>query len=269
MENFIILIGGPGLYWSCDPVHDKRWSNYFRTVMIATAKNLIKRRGKNEKVHWVVYEPAYKKRWLDDSDMNFLQYTWESLISGRELHITRQGHADEVKSYLNKINIKHANYINFIKSKAGPLDVNYIGINHKDEFWKFIDQQEQNSITRVWFCGHAVNDLWLELTHGRYEDDDCAALSPEPKAIVSISDIDDHSKLKDRFKPSADQISKFYGCNTAAFAESWAKTFGVKSEGANTSITFKGIFGNELGILKRIETTPIGGKATEWNQYQP
>jgi hypothetical protein len=28
MTNFVILIGGPGLFMGCDKAHDQSWSNY-------------------------------------------------------------------------------------------------------------------------------------------------------------------------------------------------------------------------------------------------
>jgi hypothetical protein len=63
-RNFIILIGGPGLYFACDAVHDKAWSNYVVPMQLAAQKKLYQL--DNETVHWVVFAPAYRQRWNDD-----------------------------------------------------------------------------------------------------------------------------------------------------------------------------------------------------------
>ena len=52
-KNFIVLIGGPGKYFACDPIHDKNWSNYLRPMQIASLQKLYKIDG--EQVHWVVF----------------------------------------------------------------------------------------------------------------------------------------------------------------------------------------------------------------------
>lgn len=48
MDNFIILIGGPGLFKSCDPKHDKTWLNYFYPIQVAAEQDLYQKgSGKN------------------------------------------------------------------------------------------------------------------------------------------------------------------------------------------------------------------------------
>ena len=43
---------------------------------------------------------------------------------------------------------------------------------------------------------------------------------------------------KDRFLADTKYASKFYGCNTADFASTWNRAFGVPT-GASASITYK------------------------------
>jgi hypothetical protein len=105
MANFIILIGGPGTYESCDPAHDKTWLNYFYPIQVASDKDLY-RRG-SDTVHWVVYQPAYRVRWLEDSEITFWEGAAE-MISGKELHKVRKKAADDAakkgaKNYLDRI----------------------------------------------------------------------------------------------------------------------------------------------------------------------
>jgi len=101
----VILIGGPGTYESCDAKHDKVWRNYLYPMQVAAEKDLYNR-GRDH-VHWVVYEPAYIVRWLDDSEITF----WESareFLSGSALHKVRKAAADKVgsegaASYIDRI----------------------------------------------------------------------------------------------------------------------------------------------------------------------
>ena len=58
--------GGPGLFKGCDKAHDQSWTNYIVPLQLAAQKNLYKKQP-DEVVHWVLYEPPYKKRWQDDS----------------------------------------------------------------------------------------------------------------------------------------------------------------------------------------------------------
>ncbi len=39
MQNFIILIGGPGLFEGCDKAHDQNWSNYIVPLQLAAQRD--------------------------------------------------------------------------------------------------------------------------------------------------------------------------------------------------------------------------------------
>lgn len=61
-KRFIILIGGPCVFKACDKEHDQTWSNYIVPLQLAAQKGFYERR-----IYWLVYEPPYRSRWLDDS----------------------------------------------------------------------------------------------------------------------------------------------------------------------------------------------------------
>lgn len=255
MENFIILIGGPGTFESCDPSHDKTWLNYFYPIQVAAEKDLY-HKGL-DKVHWVVYKPAYVVRWLDDSEITF----WESakeIISGSSLHKVRKNAASAVI-------VKGANsYLDRIQKLALGFGITYKGIDKPQEFWDHLTSFPPNSISRVWYSGHATRaGLILELTH----TSTCEAEWAD-RSTVLTADISKQTAIKDRFIKDPRKPSKFYGCNTADFARSWRDTFGVPTEGAASSITFSGIFNHPNNLLNRLETTPTPNGNPDWTKFE-
>ncbi|MEE2730737.1 MAG: hypothetical protein VYA55_07925 [Pseudomonadota bacterium] len=254
MSNFLILIGGPGLFKSCDQKHDKTWINYFYPIQVAAEEKLLNR-GES-RVHWIVYEPAYNRRWLEDSEVTLLEGAFE-LASGRNLHKVREQHAIKVKKSGAK------NYLDHIKRTAKEHNITYKGINTPNEFWRYIESFPARSISRVWFSGHATTKgLILELTH----DAQCIA-NWSDKSTLLVSSIDRNKNLANRFIVDNKKPSKFYGCNTRLFAETFHTVFGLATEGANSSITFKGIFGERKKILERLETTPTPQGRPQWTKY--
>jgi hypothetical protein len=250
MGYFVVLIGGPGTFESCDPAHDKNWINYFRPIQIAT-----EREKGSDSVKWVVYEPAYEVRWLDDSEITFGE--WIGTISDRSLHNTRKGHADKVKA------AKATNYLHFVQSEARRLGAEYKGIRKPQEFWDWLGSLSPNSVSRVWYSGHAAPaGLFLQLTH----DNSCRAVATAD-GLLTVKSISDHAHLRDRFITNTKAASKFYGCNTAEFAKVWHDTFAVPAEGAASKITFDGIFNDPKGVLKGLETTPTSSGDPKWSKY--
>ncbi|WKJ90301.1 hypothetical protein QZJ86_20185 [Methylomonas montana] len=254
MENFIILIGGPGTFKSCDPGHDKIWLNYFYPIQIAAEKDLYHKRAEN--VHWVVYEPAYSVRWLDDSEITFWEGAQEAL-SGKALHKVRKKAADNV------ISKGASSYVERIKNLARGYGITYKGINKPQEFWDYLASFPSKSISRVWYSGHATpGGLILQLTH----NSECEASWTDQSTVLTL-DIPKQTAIKDRFIADPNRPSKFYGCATADFASSWHVTFAVPSEGAKSSITFAGIFGAPDAVITRLETTPTPRGAPDWTKY--
>jgi hypothetical protein len=232
---FIILSGGPGVYDARDPQHDKSWDNYVTPPLLLSKKHPIHNTS-TEELHWLVYEPAYEKRWKEDS----------SVHSKTELP-TQSEHAKSIKDE------GFSNYLAKLKSRAADREWHYKGIHSAQEFWDYINGLEQK-MSRVWFYGHARNDLWLSL--GRNGG---TAVKPEAHAVVKVVDI---TKLKAQsFVPQTNDAKphKFFGCNTDKFASAWAKTLKVYAEGAEQKVSFA-------------EIHKTGGRVTlvsgaTWRQY--
>jgi len=137
MGNFVVLIGGPGLFKGCDKAHDQSWTNYIVPVQLAAQKNLYKKQS-SEVVHWVLYEPPYKNRWHEDSIITDKE---KKEIDGYHLHSIRKAAAD-------KILAKGAtSYINRIRMIANANGIIYKGINKPDEFWNYLQSMVHSSIT--------------------------------------------------------------------------------------------------------------------------
>jgi hypothetical protein len=254
MSNFLILIGGPGLFKSCDPGHDKTWVNYFYPMKVAAEENLYVRGA--DRVHWIVYEPAYKKRWLEDSEITFFEGLYEK-VTGRELHEVRKRAADKVTTTGSK------NYLDHIKQNAVALNIVYKGITAPNDFWKYLASFQAQTISRVWFSGHATSaGLILELTHNAQ----CVA-SWSDQSTLLVTSIVKNKHLANRFMKNSAKPSKFYGCSTSQFAETWHKTFGVPTEGAASSITFKHIYSNRKDILNNLQTKPTPQGSPQWKKF--
>lgn len=254
MSNFLILIGGPGLYKSCDPEHDQTWLNYIVPVQAAAIYDLYKKGG--DRVHWILYEPAYRSRWLEDDEIDF----WEGLFeffSGRELHKVRKEHAEAVKK-------KGAtNYLHRVQMIAMKHNITYKGIDAPNGFWDYIRSFPDGSISRVWFSGHATKTgLILELTHSS----SCVA-TWEDSSTVLTANIETHKNLRTRFLADTKHSSQFYGCNTSGFASTWNKVFGVPAEGAGASITYEGVLNDLPNVLKNLQTTPTSEGPPKWTTF--
>jgi hypothetical protein len=257
MANFVILIGGPGLFKGCDKVHDQRWSNYIVPLQLAAMNNWYKKQV-NETIHWVLYEPPYRNRWQDDSVI-----TQEEKLQddGRNLHSIRKAAADKLLA------AGASSYIDKIKTMANSFGIKYKGINRPSEFWNYLETLENNSISRVWYSGHASGDgLMLALLH---EPATCKA-GASPNDMLLVADINDRIMLRKKFSTASTQISKFYGCFTQGYAETWKDVFGVSAAGAKNKIDF-GVVDKPssiANIMERIEKTPGSKGDPEWKVYK-
>jgi hypothetical protein len=135
MANFVILIGGPGLFMGCDKAHDQRWSNYIVPLQLAAERNWYKKQA-NEVVHWVVYEPPYRNRWQDDSVITKVEKLQDD---GRNLHSIRKAAADKL------IAMGASSYLERIKKMANSFGIRYKGINRPSEFWRYLETLQDNS----------------------------------------------------------------------------------------------------------------------------
>ncbi|MBN1210349.1 MAG: hypothetical protein JXB05_36185 [Myxococcaceae bacterium] len=263
-QHFVILVGGPGLYNGSDPDHDKAWYNYIDPVMSAAKSRLLSR--PEEHVHWYVYGTAYERRWKDDAtEPSF----FEKNIKDGRLQVTRYGHTRKVIAqgaidYLDYIRKKVASYAKPGSSKMTVYTHWWTGsprLSPAEGFWSALGKFPDRSISRVWFLGHAARDLWLALEH----DSDDDAVSPTVGEIVSLPDITRYRALVSKFvfanaaMVAVQDSCKFYGCNTKGFAETWARTFKVRAEGADGKVNFN------KSSLKDVEASAQYG----WKKFQP
>lgn len=133
-------------------------------------------------MHWVVYEPSYTNRWLDDSVITSAE---SKQSDGYWLHRIRKDAADSVKS-------KGAtSYIHRIKMIAAKNGITYKGISTPKEFWDYLDTFPKDAISRVWYSGHASGKgLFLSLSH----NSSCEAVA-NLSDIIQVTDISANSKL--------------------------------------------------------------------------
>lgn len=256
MTNFVILIGGPGLFKGCDKAHDQTWTNYIVPLQLAAQKNLYKKRS-SEIVHWVLYKPPYKRRWKDDLVITTKE---QQEIDCYHLHSIRKASADKI------IGKGASSYINRIQAIANANGIKYKGINKPSEFWKYLNSLGDNSISRVWYSGHASGSgLMLSLAHSNT----CIAQA-SPDDMVLNEEISENSVLKNKFDSKSISLSKFYGCYTDGFAKEWSEIFKLGAAGAKQKIDFGVIDrpSNIVNIMERIEKTPTSVGQTGWKEYR-
>jgi len=235
---FIILSGGPGVYDPKDPeLHDRSWDN-FVTPPLLRSKGAALHDDTTEEVHWLVYEPAYEERWKHD-------------LTNRKTAPTQYEHTVSIK-----LKLGFDSYLTLLKRRATERFWKYKGISSAQGFWDHINGLKGRNVSRVWFYGHARDDLWLSLDHdaGNHE-----AVSPASNAIVRAADIKKLRATSFIISKPASSPHKFFGCNTKAFAAKWSSTLKVYAEGAEGKVNYE-----------KIHDT--GGRVTlssgaRWHQY--
>jgi hypothetical protein len=91
---------------------------------------------------------------------------------------------------------------------------------------------------------------------------------PAAGSLLPTAQIEAHPQLKDRFATRSAGPSKFYGCKTSDFAKAWHDTFGVPTEGAAKSITYKDVLTiDPKKLLKTLEQTPTAQGPPEWKPF--
>ena len=279
-KNFVILIGGPGKYFACDKAHDKSWSNYIVPMQIAAQKNLYQLDG--ETVHWVVFAPPYRSRWSDDIQITPSEKkeyglfgiergatgwkAYELHKSDNWLHQHRQNTAESVLQKKGPDGKNATSYVSRISQICAQNNIVCHFIDKPSEFWSYLLRMPDDSISRVWYSGHASDvGLYLDLHH------DLASCSvPYSNNYISVADIINiASRLKPKIFQKTKKHSKFYGCNTAAFTKQWYTEFAVPAEGANNKITFQAIYsGNpKFNVLDRLQTESTNAGAPDWNEF--
>jgi len=222
-STFIVLIGGPGKFAPCDREHDETWTNYIVPIQVATKADQLDL-SPGETLQWWVYAPAYRERWEDDTTV----VKDPKLDKGRNLIDSRQKAINKVKSS------GATDYLDRIRNMAATMKASFKALESPDDFWKELNALPENSVSRLWYIGHASSDgLMLKLIH----DGSCRPAANTSDMIL-VEDIAKNAgtvskKMKTKGKPS-----KFYGCFTEKFAEQWNTVFGTAAEGAIAKIDF-------------------------------
>jgi hypothetical protein len=205
-RNFILISGGPGPFDDRDVEHDASWANYVTPPLL-----LPKFWQKDEDVFWFVYKPAYEKRWSEDKSSK---------------HIDRKKAVKDVKDKGFK------SYVDMIAGRAKKKGWHLKWLSKGSDLWDKL-KSFNDPISRVWYWGHARNDLWLTIDH----DSSGTAIMPSSDAIIEISAID--TSIASKFQAGDEKrMHRFVGCNTKAFAEAWAKAYSVWAEGIEDKISF-------------------------------
>ncbi len=215
-RNLILVSGGPGLYeekdiW--DYLKQSGWQIFYQPPHLKAYGPEFPE--KDEKVWWIIYRPAYAFRWKADLINTKVQDEYKTL--GREF----------------------LPYINTLETVASSLRWNLVWIDDADGFWRTLASFKKGSISRVYYWGYANNDLWLS---PNVKPD----LPPADHEIIKVAKID--PKLKDRFLPGdRTRPHRFVGNDTDNFARTWARAFGVWTEGVEGKVNFKIVFDENTG----------------------
>lgn len=252
--QFIILIGGPGTFEPCDRAHDQTWKNYIVPIQVAVQKKQFTTEP-GETMQWWVYAPAYTERWNDDlKDIGN-----RKLDRGRELLDSRGQDITNVR------NLKASNYLDRIEHMAKSSNATFKALNSVDDFWSALQGLPTGSVSRLWYIGHASSgSLMLKLIHNN-GDRECAPRARDEDKIT-IGDLAKYAGLISGKLAAKPGTSKFYGCNTKAFAEQWNTRFGSAAEGAIAKIDF-GLIDNDTNVPPIPEILPrLQGK--NWQRFE-
>ncbi len=248
-SHFIILIGGPGTFESCDRDHDKTWKNYIVPIQVAvTKKQLAVSAG--ETMQWWVYAPAYAERWVDDvADIGN-----SKLDRGKELLDSRGRDISNVRAS------QATDYLDRIKRMAKSSNASFKALKSVDDFWTELQALPDHSVSRLWYIGHASEKgLMLKLVH----DSKSCAPAAQASDMVMVTDLATRSGLIASKLAAKPDTSKFYGCFTKGFAEQWNTRFGSATEGTTTKIDF-GLIDSASKIVPILPRLEAG---TDWKRF--
>lgn len=209
---FLILSGGPGKYNAKDPErHDQAWSSFVDHPLVLQKQGKFPK-ASDEKVHWVIYKPAYEERWTDD--------------------VSR---GDDAPDAVKKKGF--SSYTALLEGQAAAYGWKLKWIDRASGLWDYV-RGLGDPVSRMWYYGHARYDLWLSLRHNSSN----VAINPVDSAIVTRSSIP--SALAGNFEPGGsaydrNKSSKLYGCNTDRFAKDLAVAAKVFAEGARGKVRFQ------------------------------
>lgn len=251
-KNFIIILGGVGIYNPKDPAHDQGWSHFFAIIQVGFNKGIIKK-DSHECVTWLVNGQAYRDRFVADGQVK-----------------------DKTRTQYQRGFLKHKDtkyggevgYIARIRQWIAGQGHHFIDVSSESDVYAVINNLKDETITRIYFSGHASdNGLWLDLTHNS---------SNEAVTTNYLKSANLANALASKADKKSKKISKLYGCSSANTAKTIADKTGLTVEGAINAIHFgyidsdidmgskKKINGNHLD---RIENGSINGIQPNWQQY--
>ena len=212
-RNLLLVCGGPGPYDNRDVEHDQSWANYVTPPLLLAKDKKPPFDVHNEDVHWLIYKTAYERRWKDDSSSS---------------------NAVRKKAIKEVVDKGFSSYVDELEHRAKEHKWDLTWLTSAQDFWTKLTSFPPHSISRVYYWGHARDDLWLALKHSGH-----IAVAPEPSEIITESSID--CKLATLFRKDSDRVHRFIGCNTAKFAKKWGEIFAVPAEGVQEKINFGAI----------------------------
>jgi hypothetical protein len=248
-RNCVIILAGPGRYNPKDKDHDQFWGNYYVAAQhLFNGPEPVPGRKPfkpitsllaGECVHWLVYEKAYVERWQSDKDSKI-----EFLLG----HVKdyKQGYLTRMEEYIT---------IDLNGRKSKKIRHKYISIDSYKDVWEALHKLPDRSLTRLYYFGHGGPAAFFL----RWERD-----TPRPaEEILAHSLMDRYSDwLARKAKPDDEQISRFYACNSEAWAMKWHEVTGLKSMGSTSTISFKDVRRDDL--LDGVEKT-----ARSWINLPP
>jgi hypothetical protein len=213
-SNLVLISGGPGLLDPRDRDHDLGWSNYVDPPLIISRipGRWASLRGAATQVQWLIYRPAYNRRWIDD---------WAH---------SRPSVA-EVRS--NRFD----SYISLLEGRAQDRRWRLIWFYSAEQLWAQL--ASFRPIARVCYWGHGNDNLWLYVRH---RSTDGWPMAPDETAVVRYDSINAHAGLRSRFVRGSPH--RFVGCNTSRFAQEWSRVFNVDTEGFVGTVRFSGLLNN-------------------------
>ena len=238
-KNIVLISGGPGLFDTKDIEHDKSWANYVTPPLLKWDGGKAKLTGAGNEgldVTWLIYKQAYLDRWDDDKD---------------------QGRTS-AKTVIDK---GFSSYVDMLEHRAADRGWRLFWFTSATNLWQRL-WTFQEDIVRLWFWGHAKNNLWLTLGH-----DHDAAVMPDGDTVVKVSDI---ANATNRLRATVHDdpsvpTCRFVGCNTEAFATEWAKTYSARSEGVRGKVEFGGIHtsGGDPSLVKDAQIVIVDSSAAK------
>jgi len=250
--NFVILIGGPGKFVSCDRIHDQTWKNYLVPVQLATQRDLVGKQPQ-ETIHWLIYAPAYEDRWADDKG-----YVKQPAPAkkGENLFESRN------KAVMDIERQKAGSYLGRIRQVAGTLGVKLTELRAKKDFWDFVRKLPDRSLSRFWYVGHAsASGLMLALDH----DPATCTAGARVGDMIEVTELQTNEALLKAKFVNTGKASKFYGCFTETFAQQLNRIVGVATEGAIMKIDF-GVIDQASPIPNILERLEKSKADTRWTK---